>query len=159
MEMIAKAKALTNITWSFDSTTLLYVRDHDTICAQKASGTSPVEIGPGREPCWLGDDRVAFVKNHEIWSAPANGGEPERLFGHDAGFRGTHKGSPRATADGAEMLCVIRDVTRAAADSGTTPMSATTLSPVALSVCPTSVSPSPPGSTKSKNTSPADIRA
>ncbi|MGB6604936.1 MAG: prolyl oligopeptidase family serine peptidase [Steroidobacteraceae bacterium] len=96
---------ITHLTFSPDGTHLVYVRggDHDanwpaegnlapdpdsspeqplvTIWSMSVSGGSPTKVAEGDAPAISARGQLAYVKDHQVWSAPLDGqGRPERLF-------------------------------------------------------------------------------
>lgn len=107
---------LTGLTFSPDGKYLLYVRggDHDaswavpfapnpaanpvqpkvTIWAVVLAGGQPVKLAEGDAPTVSADGRVAYLKDHQVWTASLDGtGKPHRLF-FDRGDDGSLQWSP-----------------------------------------------------------------
>jgi dipeptidyl aminopeptidase/acylaminoacyl peptidase len=96
---------ITHLTFSPDGTHLVYVRggDHDanwpaegnlapdpassteqplvTIWSVSATGGSPTKVAEGDAPAISARGELAYLKDHQVWSAALDGqGKPERLF-------------------------------------------------------------------------------
>ena len=112
---------LTELSFSPDGTRLVWVRggDHDanwpadgglapnpasdpaepavTIWTAALDGGAPAEVTKGDEPTISPRGVLAFVKDHQVWTAPLDGkGKPERLF-FDCGQEGSLAWSPDGT--------------------------------------------------------------
>jgi hypothetical protein len=113
MTTLATAKTITHFSWSPKSgdDTIVFVEDRENIVVQSLSGSKKT-VAKGFEPTWLGADRIAFVKDHQIWVVTKDGRDEKLLFDRNAAFDDTRKGSPLGSADGKKLLLIIRDVKR-----------------------------------------------
>lgn len=109
---------MTNLTFSPDGAHLVYVRggDHDanwpaegnlapdpasspeqplvTIWSVSATGGLPTKVAEGDEPSISARGQLAYLKDHQVWTAALDGqGKPERLF-FDRGKDGELRWSP-----------------------------------------------------------------
>src|SRR5665213_172063 len=112
---------ITQLTFAPDGSRLVWVRggDHDanwpaegnlapdpasatqqpemTIWSAATSGGAPVEVAKGDAPAVSARGALAFIKDHQVWTAPAAGkGKAERLFfdrGHDEALAWSPDGS------------------------------------------------------------------
>jgi dipeptidyl aminopeptidase/acylaminoacyl peptidase len=117
---------LTQLTLSSDGGRLVYVRggDHDanwpaegdlapdptgaadepkvTIWSVALDGGAPVKVDEGDAPALSAKGQLAYVKTHQVWTAPLDGkGKPERLF-----FDRGKDGSLVWSSDGAKLAFV-----------------------------------------------------
>ena len=117
---------ITQLTFSPDGKKLVYVRggDHDanwpaegnlapdpnssttqpvvTICAVSLSGGAPVKVAEGDAPALSAQHKLAYIKDHQVWTASLDGkGKPERMF-FDHGKDGSLEWSP----DGSKLAFV-----------------------------------------------------
>jgi len=115
---------VSDLTFSPDGSRLVWVRggDHDanwpaegnlapdpasdtaqpemTLWSAATSGGAPTEVAKGDAPAVSARGVLAFIKDHQVWTAPAAGkGKAERLFfdrGHDGGLAWSPDGSKLA---------------------------------------------------------------
>jgi dipeptidyl aminopeptidase/acylaminoacyl peptidase len=118
---------LTQLTFSPDGSRLVFVRGgaHDanwpaegnlapdpssapeqpfvSIWSVSLSGGAPTKLVEGDEPAVSATGQLAFIKDHQVWTVPLDGGKPERLFfdrGKDGELRWSPDGSKLAFVSG-----------------------------------------------------------
>lgn len=111
MTTLHKADSLIQPSFSPDGQAIVAVEDRKTLVVLDLNGKR-TELGAGSMPSWHGNDTIAFVRDHEVWTVKKDGSGAKKLYGRNAGFEASHKGPVLGTADASIMLVVMRDVSR-----------------------------------------------